>query len=89
MDTQTRLPPALAALHNFIRKHDPDDINDFDDVEDEQPGTRTEEPAREGQLADGLAGVAERRQASDRRDRIAQELWAGYQAELRRRNNQQ
>ena len=40
MDLQARLPPALAALHNFIRKHDPDDIADFDDVEDPQPGAR-------------------------------------------------
>ena len=34
MDLQACLPPALAALHNFIHKHDPDDIADFDDVED-------------------------------------------------------
>jgi hypothetical protein len=47
MDLQARLPPALAALHNFIRKHDPNDIADFDDVEDPQPGTRVEGPAAE------------------------------------------
>jgi hypothetical protein len=35
-----------------------------------------------GQLAEGLAGIAERRQASERRDRIAQEMWTQYQAEL-------
>jgi hypothetical protein len=58
---QARLPPALAALHNFIRKHDPDDIADFDDVEDLQPGTHIEESATvEGQLVEGLPGVAER-----------------------------
>ena len=26
MDTQTLIPPALAALHNFIRQYDPDEI---------------------------------------------------------------
>lgn len=78
METQTRLPPALAALHNFIRKHDPDDIADFDDSEDPQPGTRVEGLDAEGQLADGLPGAAERQQSNRRRDRIAQELWTQY-----------
>ena len=86
MDLQARLPPALAALHNFIRKHDPDDIADFDDVEDPQPGACAEGPAEEGQLAEGLPRVAERRQTNERRDRIAQEMWVQYQAELSRRD---
>ena len=56
MDIQTCFPPALATLHNFIRKHDPDDMADFDDIEDPQPGACAEEPAaaEEGQLAEGL-----------------------------------
>lgn len=86
MDTQTRLPPALAALHNFIRKHDPDDIADFDDAEDPQPGMRAEPP--EGQLAEGIPGRRERRVANERRDRIGQEMWTQYQAELLRRNQE-
>jgi hypothetical protein len=86
MEIQARLPPALAALHNFIRKHDPDDLADFDDVEDPQPGTRTAgPPAEEGQLAEGLPSAAERQQAHERRDKIAQEMWMQYQAELLRR----
>ena len=90
MDVQTHLPPALAALHNFIRKYDGDDIADFDDVEDPQPGARMEGlAAEEGQLAEGLPGAAERQQASGRRDRIAQELWTAYQAELSRHSNLQ
>jgi hypothetical protein len=40
MDIQAHLPPALTALHNFIHKHDPDDIADFDNVDDLQPGAR-------------------------------------------------
>jgi hypothetical protein len=54
-DKQARLPPALAALHNFIRKNNPDDIAAFSDVEDPQPRMRAEPPAAaEGQLAKGL-----------------------------------
>jgi hypothetical protein len=54
MDIQACVPPALTALHNFIWKHDPDDIADFVNVEDPQPGARMEGPAaaEEGQLAD-------------------------------------
>jgi DDE superfamily endonuclease len=61
MDIQARLPPALAALHNFICKHDPDDIADFDNVDDPQPGAHVEGPAaaEEGQLAEGLPRAAE------------------------------
>lgn len=86
MDIQARVPPALAALHNFIRKYDPDDIADFDDVKDPQPGARMEGAAAEGQLADGLPRTAERRQTNERRDRIAQDMWVQYQAELSWRN---
>ena len=56
MDKQARLPPALAALHNFIRKHDPDDIADFDDnIDNPEPGTCVERPAAadEGELSAG------------------------------------
>jgi hypothetical protein len=69
--------------------YDPNDIADFDDVEDPQPGCRAEgSTAEEGQLADGLPVGAERRQASERRDEIAQEMWIAYQAELLRRGIQ-
>jgi hypothetical protein len=88
MDKQARLPPALAALHNFIRKHDPDDMADFDnDIDDPQPGTRVERPAAadEGELSAGPTGVVERRESNDRRNEIAREMWIQYQAELSRR----
>jgi hypothetical protein len=38
--------------------------------------------AEAGQLAEGLAGAAEKWQANERQDRIAQEMWTQYQAEL-------
>ena len=86
MDIQACLPPALAAVHNFIQKHDPNDIADFDDVEDPQPGAHMEGAAAEGQLADGLPRTAERQQTNERWDRIAQDMWVQYQAELSQRN---
>jgi hypothetical protein len=84
MDIQARLPPALAAVHNFIHKHDPNDLADYEDVEDPQPGTCAGEQAAEGQLAAGLPRAAERAQANARHDKIMQDMWVQYQDELAR-----
>jgi hypothetical protein len=85
MKTQVRLPAALAALHNFIRDHDPSEVEDFDgedeDLDDPQPG----EPVSMGDLAEGVPRRAERRQADDLRDRIAKAMWEDYRRELRER----
>ena len=78
MDIQARLPPALAALHNFIRIHDPDEIVDIlppDNVDIEATGA----------LATELPGRAEHEQANHRRDLIARDMWNQYQEELHRR----
>ena len=85
---QACLPLALAALHNFIRKHDPDDIADFSNVEDPQPGMCVEPlaAAGAGQLAEGVPQAAEKQRANERRGKIAREMWTQYQAELSRRN---
>ena len=84
MDIQTCFPPALVALHKFIHKHDLDNITDFDNIEDLQPGVCAEEPAvaDEGQLAEGLPRTAERQQTNEKQDMIVQEMWVQYQAEL-------
>ena len=76
MDLQARLPPALAAIHNFIRDLDPTDLNDFQEAEDAQPGWRS------GDLAEGIPQNAERRRANSRRDRIAEDMWQQYQRHL-------
>ena len=34
MDLQVCLPPALAAIHNFIHDLDPADLSNFTEVED-------------------------------------------------------
>lgn len=72
MRWQARLPAALAAIHNFIRNHDPIDINDIMDPVDFEPGVRMEE------LAQGVPGAAERDHANERRDAIAQNMWDEY-----------
>ena len=73
LDIVARLPPALAALHNFIRIHDPNEINDFLQ-EDPDLG-----PGFAGGLADGFPNAAERQVANERRDEISQAMWIQYQ----------
>ena len=76
MDLQAHLPPALAAIHNFIRDLDPNDLNDFPEAEDIQPGWRS------GDLADGLPRRPERERATNRRDDITNAMWVQYQQHL-------
>ena len=70
MDIQACLPPTLAALHNFIWKHDPKDLADYESVEDPQPGTHAEGPAAEGSLAEGILRTMERWLANQRQAAI-------------------
>jgi hypothetical protein len=79
MDYQARIPAALAAIHNFIRIHDPDELDGFLESGDLEPGFVS------GDLAAGRTRPAEKRQANERRDTIAAEMWAQYQAELEER----
>lgn len=73
MEIQARIPPALCALHNFIRVHDPEEIGDFVDVQADP------EPARrDGILGEGPAAQGERRRANRRRDDIAKAMWTSY-----------
>ena len=71
MSIQARIPPALAALHNFIMEHDITDVNtylyDEDgqlDCSDIQPGMRQEQEIDFGQLAaNGRISNMEKQQA--------------------------
>ena len=75
LDIVARLPPALAALHNFIRINDPNEISDFlQENSDPEP-----EPGSAGELAGGFPNAAERQAANARRDEIAQAMWIQYQ----------
>jgi hypothetical protein len=79
MDYQARIPAALAAIHNFIRMHDPDDLEDFAESEDLERGFVA------GELAEGQTRPAEKRRSNARQDGIAAAMWAQYQAELQER----
>jgi hypothetical protein len=74
MAIQARIPPALCAVHNFIRIHDDDEIHDFlPNVQDQNPGEFY------GELAAGPAVRAEKERAEIKRDNIAQAMWENYQ----------
>jgi len=79
MDLQAHIPAALAAIHNFIHIHDPEELSDFIKSTDLEPGFVS------GELAAGQARAAEKTQAITRRDEIATVMWAQYQLELQQR----
>jgi len=72
MDVQARIPPALCAIHNFIREFDPQDIGDYWYGEHPMPGDRF------GDLAQGPPTRDSRTRANSRRDMIAQTMWDDY-----------
>jgi len=84
MDIQAKVPPALAASHNFIMDHDPGHINDYlednEDNLDPNPGQPLENEF--GTLADGAVMQAEKDRATEKRDNIAQAMWNDYQRVL-------
>ena len=82
MDIQAHFPPTLAALHNFTQKHNPEDLADYESIEDPQHRTHTEGPAAEGSLVERIPRTAERHLANQRQAAIAQDMWVQYQDEL-------
>jgi hypothetical protein len=79
MDYQACIPAALAAIHNYIRIHDLDELAGFAEANDMEPGFFS------GELAEGQTRTAEKRWANTRQDGIAAEMWQQYQAELQER----
>ncbi|KAF8165807.1 hypothetical protein B0H34DRAFT_625270, partial [Crassisporium funariophilum] len=73
MEIQAHIPPALAATHNFICDHDAEEIFEFDDLINLQPGVY-------GVLGNGPAQQAEVQHATLKRDKIASAMWTSYQA---------
>jgi len=74
MDIQARIPPALCTIHNFIRIHDPEELeNTEEDVSyDDNVSGHT------GELAPGPPDRAARVRANERWDEIAQAMWVSY-----------
>jgi hypothetical protein len=90
IDIQARIPPALAALHNFILKHDSiewEDILEMD-VEDPAPGMCRGADNDFGVLAHGATTAQEKRRSEARWDAIAKAIWDSYQQVLRERGEE-
>jgi hypothetical protein len=81
MTFQARIPPALCAIHNFIRVHDPDEIHEFENGGID--GSELEDDR--GDLAEGPANFEERETAKERQEEIGNMMWRDYQLFLRRR----
>ncbi|KAF8799766.1 hypothetical protein BYT27DRAFT_7119624, partial [Phlegmacium glaucopus] len=88
IDMQAMFVPALGAVHNFASVHDRDKNQDSTT----QPSTGSQEnttcTATEPRIITeeelGFDITAEERQrATERRDKIARDMWRDYQAELR------
>ncbi|KAJ6559362.1 hypothetical protein DFH09DRAFT_921635, partial [Mycena vulgaris] len=91
MDIQARIPPALAAIHNFILYHDSLEWDDILEMatEDPNPGTRANDDEEDfGDLAQGPTSDAEKLRSEARRNVIAQEMWVSYQALLQERGGE-
>jgi hypothetical protein len=77
MDIQSKVPPALCTLHNFIRRNDPSDIKDYTNTT-ELSHIRVDDPGI-GELALHTLTAVERDHADRKREQIAQEMWNDYQ----------
>ncbi|KAF7297406.1 putative transposase [Mycena indigotica] len=81
---QARIPPALAALHNFIIQHDPEDRVDPTIRYDPHPGVGRNDfdPNLHGRLATERYVPAETEEGKTLQRRIADAMWAQYQEVL-------
>jgi len=87
MTIQALIPPALAALHNFIRQFDPEEIHIYDDDDDDDDDESLEfqvapHPEVVGELGRGMVTPAETTRANRRRDEIAHNMWEQYEVYL-------
>lgn len=82
MAVQARIPPACAALHNFIMTHDPNDVEDLLAVRGDD-GFTNDNDNDTGLLAATHVGRHEKQRAEALRDCIAQAMWDSYQDLLR------
>jgi hypothetical protein len=81
MEIQAQIPPVLAALYNFIRTYDPDDVYDDDDEDEDNKPLNLQmgpHPNSVGQLR-GLVTPQELARANQRRDKITSDMWEQYQ----------
>lgn len=81
MEIQAKIPPALAATHNFIMEHDPEDIDEYleDNANDLDPNPGAPHEHDFGVLFDRAVTAQEKNRATEARDRLAQSMWEDYQ----------
>ena len=86
IDIQGQIASAICVVHNFIRIHDPKDL------EDEERFLQNNEPESTPDIiqASGNGGIStqEAKAAATRRDKIAEEMWGQYQGYLNSRSVQ-
>ena len=78
MQIQALIPPALAALHNFIQQYDPEEIHMYDD-NDKINFLISPRPRSVRELRMDAVTSHEMKWANDRWDKIAGKMWGQYQ----------
>lgn len=94
LHTQSKIPAAIAGLHNFVRRWDPDDLAEDDGDQDgdfhedfQNHNLPPQIPIVPGNLG-GHITAAERAQTGAKRDEIAKVMWEDYIEELRIRGGE-
>ena len=84
MTIQAKVPPTLAASHNFIMDHNPGDINEYLEDDENDLDANPGQPLKNefGTLATGAVTCAGKNRATIKRDSIAQAMWDNYQDAL-------
>ena len=85
MAIQARIPSALAAIHNFIRIHDPTELDTTStfNTADNTHGTCVAVQAEH--LSQGPTSRREAEVAEKLRDKISKQMWKSYKRVLRER----
>jgi hypothetical protein len=76
LETQTKIIPALCALHNFIRIYNPEETENLEGLSARAPRRNAEDFSYQG------ISAQEKERANTKRDIIAKEMWKQYQEYL-------
>jgi len=76
LETETKIVPALCALHNFIQVYNPDEDMGVEELSAHTPRRSQEDLSHQG------VSAQEKARANTKRDVIAKEMWARYQEHL-------
>jgi hypothetical protein len=78
MSIQARIPPAMCLVHNVIWVHDPDDMMDYCQVENNNDNRYTGPEHHTGTLTEGPPSNEARTCAHNHCDAITHQMWADY-----------